>query len=225
MGTISDDLQELKLPLHADPSGIVCLLPRVGLLFLFVIAFFNADGRAGSLNKTVVTKFHPAIPHGPKKVGECWTNSIAVPRLDAWRCITDNQIYDPCFSSRGLKDAVICNANPADGSPGFVLELAKPLPSRSRPSGSRRPWLLKLADGSTCELQTGTIPLVAGLEVPYGCSDSSGCNHNGCPRMTGLTAKFQQDKLWMADKLTFRSSKRGLELINRKAVAVLAIWQ
>jgi hypothetical protein len=36
-----------------------------------------------------------------------------------------NEIYDPCFSSAGLIDAVICDAHPAKGSAGFILKLTK----------------------------------------------------------------------------------------------------
>jgi hypothetical protein len=137
-----------------------------------------------------------------------------------------DEIYDPCFSNAGLTNAVICDANPAAASAGFVLKLTEPLPARSSNAAAHpRPWLAKLADGSTCEIQTGTIAFVAGLEVPYGCSDSQPCNDNGCPHMTGLTDKFERNKVWIADKVTFKSSNTGLHLISRKPVAVSAVWE
>jgi hypothetical protein len=137
-----------------------------------------------------------------------------------------NEIYDPCFSSAGLIDAVICDANPAKGSAGFILKLTKPLPKPSSQGPTYpRPWLVKLADKTTCEIQTGTIALVAGLEVPYDCSDSQECSDNGCPHITGLTDKFKLGKAWMADKVTFKSSDKGLQMISRKCVAVTAVWK
>ncbi len=137
-----------------------------------------------------------------------------------------NEIYDPCFSNPGLAGAVICDANPAEGSAGFILKLTKPLPEpSSKGPAYPRPWLVKLADGTTCEIQTGTIALVAGLEVPYGCSDSQECGEKGCPHMAGLTDKFQRGQVWMADKVTFKSSKTGLQLISRTPVAVRAVWK
>jgi hypothetical protein len=137
-----------------------------------------------------------------------------------------NEIYDPCFSSAGLIDAVICDANPAKGSAGFILKLTKPLPKPSSQGPTYpRPWLVKLADKTTCEIQTGTIALVAGLEVPYDCSDSQECSDNGCPHMTGLTDKFKLGKAWMADKVTFKSSDKGLQMVSRKCVAVTAVWK
>jgi len=84
---------------------------------------------------------------------------------------------------------------------------------------------MKLADGTACEIETGTIALVAGLEIPYGCSDSQQCSDSGCPHMTGLTAKFWRGKVWMAEKITFSSSDRGLRLISRRRVAVIAVWK
>ncbi len=180
----------------------------------------------GTVEKTAVTVFNPAIPKGPERSGECWTDSIAVARSGAWRCMVGNEIYDPCFSNSGLTGAVICDADPAKSSPGFVLKLTKPLP---QPSSGRithpRPWLLKLADGSTCEIQTGTIAFVAGLDVPYDCSDSQECTDNGCPYMTGLTDKLKRGQRWTADKVAFSSSDQGLKLLSRKRVAVTAVWE
>jgi len=43
--------------------------------------------------------------------------------------------------------------------------------------------------------------------------------------MTGLTDKFKLGKAWMADKVTFKSSDRGLQMISRKSVAVTAVWK
>lgn len=193
-----------------------------------IVSLAASAAGAGStpVKQTEVTVFQPSVPGGPGLSGECWTDSIAVDRSGAWRCMADNEIYDPCFSNASLTDAVICDANPAKGSAGFILKLTKPLPEpSSKGPAYPRPWLVRLADGTTCEIQTGTIALVAGLEVPYGCSDSQECSDKGCPHMTGLTDKFQRDKVWMADKVTFKSSKTGLELISRTPVAVTAVWK
>ncbi len=181
---------------------------------------------AGPLEKTAVTVFNPPVPSGPQRSGECWTDSIAVARAGAWRCMVGNEIYDPCFSNQHLSGVVICDANPATGRRGFLLKLSKPLP---QPSSERiahpRPWLLKLADGSICEIQTGTTAFVAGLVVPYDCSDSHECTDNGCPYMTGLTGKLKRGRSWIADKVAFSSSDQGLKLLSRKRVAVVAVWE
>jgi hypothetical protein len=199
-------------------------------VFLFLaLVLFAASATGGGLSperKTDVTVFQPRLPGGPRRSGECWTDSIAVSRSGVWRCMVANEIYDPCFSIADLTGAVVCDANPAKGSTGFVLKLTRPLPKPSSGGPTYpRPWLVKLADNTTCEIQTGTIALVAGLEIPYDCSDSQECNDNGCPHMTGLTDTFKRRKVWTADKVTFKSSDKGLELINRRRVAVIEVWR
>ncbi|SRR5579871_4775229 len=202
---------------------------RKAPIVLILCAAFLAAPRvraASGANKTEVTVFRPAVPGGESRTGSCWTDSIAVARRGAWRCTVGNEIYDPCFSSPDLRGAVICNANPARGTAGFVLKLTRPLPQPSGQSPTHpRPWLVKLADGTDCEIQTGTIAFVAGLAVPYGCSDSKPCGDNGCPYMTGLTANFKHGQPWSADKVAFSSSSGGLKLIGREPVAVTQVWK
>lgn len=193
---------------------------------LLIALVFAQAAIAGPMERTEVTVFQPAVPSGPSRSGNCWTDSIAVSRPGAWRCTVGNEIYDPCFSNSRLTGAVICDANPAKRTPGFILKLTKPLPKPSSQTPAHpRPWLVKLADGSMCEIQTGTIAFVAGMDVPYGCSDSQKCNDHGCPYMTGLTDKFKRGKLWTADKVAFGSSDKGLKLLSRKPAAVKAVWK
>jgi hypothetical protein len=196
-------------------------------LFALIPAGISQAGAGGApINQTKVTLFQPAIPISPSRTGDCWTDSIAVARSGGWRCTVGNEIYDPCFSRPGLSRAVICDANPAKGSAGFVLNLTKPLPKPSSQCPAYpRPWLVKLADGTECEIQTGTIAQVDGIAVPYGCSDSRQCNDSGCPYMTGLAEKFKRGKVWTADKIAYSSSDKGLKLISRKPVAVEAVWK
>ena len=186
----------------------------------------NSAGVNSAILATQVITFHPAAPKGPERRGHCWTDSIAVDRPAAWRCMAGNAIHDPCFTNPELKDAVICGADPARDERGFILKLTKPLPApTSRRLPNPRPWLLKLADGSICGLSTGTIALVSGQEVPYGCSDSHKCTNDGCPYMTGLTSNLKRAKVWIAEKVAYRSSKTGLELLKRESIPVVAVWK
>jgi hypothetical protein len=193
-------------------------------MLLISIAPAMASGR--TVQKTEVTIFQPALPSGPRRSGECWTDSIAVARSGVWRCILGNEIDDPCFTSPDLTGAVICGANPASGTPGFVMNLTKPLPKpSSNQTPQPRPWLVKLADGTTCEAATGTMAFVQGIVIPYNCSDSKKCSDSGCPYMTGLAEHFKQGKVWIATKVAFGSSSKGLKLISRKRVTIAAVWK
>lgn len=188
-----------------------CAAYGIPSMALVVVLALAQTSIAGPMQRTQVSIFQPAIPEGTPRSGECWTSSNAVVRPGAWRCMVGNGIYDPCFSTPRLSGAVICDANPATGAQGFVLKLTKPLPQSSPGVPSQpRPWLLRLADGSRCEILTGTIAFVAGLDVPYGCSDSQKCSDNGCPYMTGLTDKFKRGKVWIADKVAFNSGRTVL---------------
>jgi hypothetical protein len=202
------------------------MIARRLVLLAFAVMLGAAHAIGGETQSTKVSAFTPAIPVGRSRSGHCWTDSIAVRRRGAYRCMIGNEIYDPCFTNLNLSGAVICGANPASGEKGFILKLTKRLP---KPSGHQpshpRPWLVKLADGTTCEIQTGTTAFVAGVVVPYGCSDSQKCDDSGCPYMTGLTEDFKQGKVWMADKVSFSSSANGLKLLSRNQVPVAAVWK
>jgi hypothetical protein len=201
-------------------------ITRTALLLLISLLIAAVSVAAHDVQKTKVTVFTPAVPVERSRSGECWTDSIAVARRGAYRCMHGNEIYDPCFTNLNLSDAVICGANPANGSTGFILSLTKPLPKpAAHGSAHPRPWLVKLAGGTICEIQTGTIAFVAGVEVPYGCSDSQKCDEKGCPYMTGLTDKFERGQVWTADKVAFNSTANGLKLLSRKAVALSDIWE
>src|SRR5215831_8642310 len=56
---------------------------------------------------TQVITFRPAVPTGKRRSGDCWTESIAVDRPEAWRCAAGNAIYDPCFTVADLPNAVV----------------------------------------------------------------------------------------------------------------------
>jgi hypothetical protein len=119
---------------------------------------------------TIVATFTPSLPTGPSLDGECWVGSAAASgRTDAWRCTTGNNISDPCFSIAARQDVVVCGADPTAGDVGFVLRLTKPLPADAR-SGSPAPWLLRLVDGQTCRLLTGTAPVIHGELAPWSCT-------------------------------------------------------
>lgn len=184
------------------------------------------DGSPAAVQSTQVIRFRPAVPKAHRQAGECWTDSAAVDRAEAWRCVAGNEIYDPCFALAELKDAVVCGADPARRKPGFVLELAKPLPERS-PSqlAEALPWMLKLADGSVCELTTGTSAQVDGQDVPYECSDSRPCSDDRCAYLTGVTTNLKRGAPWRAEKVAFRSSRGEVKLLKRRSIAVVTAWQ
>ena len=131
----------------------------------------TGGGTDARLLATEVDVFEPSGEPSQVVEGSCWTGSVAVPRTDAWRCMVDNAILDPCFGSQDAT-AVICVRSPLDASDSVQINLTEPLPQAQEPVEAR-PWFLELADGTTCAPLTGTLPPVPGERVIYGCSDGS----------------------------------------------------
>jgi hypothetical protein len=118
--------------------------------------------------KTTTVTFNPATMKVTSTVtGSCWTGSIASLRSDAFRCMADNSIHDPCFKAAG--NSVVCPTNVAANS-GIRISLSKPLP-RANPNATPNAFMMALAGGITCNMGTGTI--VPGY--PFYCSAGLVC--------------------------------------------------
>jgi hypothetical protein len=191
------------------------------------VAASAAQARASSVAWTEVSVFSPPVPKGSPRVGECWTDSIAIARVGAWRCMVGNEIFDPCFEVPGLGQGVVCGASPVGSQPGFVLKLSKPLPKPTPwTPESPRAWLIRVSDGSVCEIETGTIAHVDNIDIPYACSDSKPCDdHGNCPYLTGLAEDLKQGRVWTAEKIVYSAANGVMKLIKRERVALEALWQ
>ena len=101
--------------------------------------------------------------------GSCWTQSITLSaRIDAWRCMSGNQIHDPCFSAPSGHE-VACVANPFDHRT-VLISLSEPLPVYNRPLPPRtQPWGIKLSSTVRCVFLTGTTTVEEGMRENYGC--------------------------------------------------------
>jgi len=104
--------------------------------------------------------------------GSCWTSSIALSDPLAFRCISNNQILDPCFVAPHAiaPRAVACFANP--WTPGVLLSLTDKLPAPD-PGTRTTPWALELADGTHCVAITGTVDQVGTLDMGYACGGNA----------------------------------------------------
>ncbi|MBW3633772.1 MAG: hypothetical protein KY456_12180 [Chloroflexi bacterium] len=126
--------------------------------------------------------------------GSCGFPSIAVlDRADAWDCISaDNEIFDPCFEQpMQLPDELgqlACVSSPFT-TEVTLLNLTQPLvrekeeaddPGADPSPGMNQdadaaitawdlPWALELANGDQCSLLHGTLTVMAGQVVHYGC--------------------------------------------------------
>ena len=117
---------------------------------------------------TTIVKYSAHDVKAQKTVdGNCWTSSIASTRGDAYRCMTGNEIYDPCFvidaKSVGCPTDLSSNA-------GVVMKLTKPLPPAESPAPAPQAFAMVLQSGAKCNRATGTVV----ADFPYYCSGESG---------------------------------------------------
>jgi hypothetical protein len=197
------------------------------LCLVYVAAFHGAAWAASSspLPETKIIKFEPSsVSTTEEKEGTCWTPSIAVMRPDAWRCMVGNEIFDPCFEIEGA-EGVLCGADPAEGKPGFRLNLTEPLPgaesqTNSPPAPHNGGWLVQLEDGTLCSPVTGASGLLDGKIITYYCKS----------RQKGVEVSLLGDldassPLWTAEKATYSLQSSGPKLLRSQRVPVKTVWQ
>lgn len=95
--------------------------------------------------------------------GSCFAESIAAPRVGAFRCMEGNSIIDPCFI-RVDGVTLLCNPDPTIPSSGILFHLSA-APTAGASGMPSMPWEIHLQDGRQCGVVTGTT--VPG--APYGC--------------------------------------------------------
>jgi len=130
---------------------------------------------------TQVTVYEPWGPSGlaqgihPASTvrGYCWVSSLGSIRSDAFRCVTGNEIFDPCFASPYATGQVACGY-PSQTSV-TIIQLTKALPQAgTAPSGKQpNPWLIVLANGQQCWVNTSAGIEVDGMTQTFGCRDGA----------------------------------------------------
>jgi hypothetical protein len=191
------------------------------LMVLFLIAIIPS-AVADQLTATKVVKFMPSQDGQIKNEGYCWTNSIAAPRSDAWRCMAGNEIFDPCFQSFD-HTSVQCDPDPAKGDEGFRLKLTQDLPKPDIPTEATTKgtgWLIELYDGTLCRPATGARGLVDGKMVTCYCE-----NKLIGTDLVLLEELDSSSPTWMAEKATLVPGPDGPKLLKSEKVAVKTVWQ
>ena len=169
--------------------------------------------RAARVDATSVITFRPAGIRGQEQEGYCWTESLGSGQSDAWRCMVDNSIYDPCFAIAGETGAVACGASPVDDPYAFRVKLTRPLPERTAPAVDR-PWIVELADGVVCGYLTGASTGVGGERANYGCTD--GWYILGDPK---------PGQVWTANQVQIAVTRGGPTLLDSADVNVKTVWK
>jgi hypothetical protein len=165
---------------EADVGGTDSPVQRTDVRYLLP---FGPDGLNPGLTETATVE------------GVCGFSSIvALDRPDAWDCMSvDNEIFDPCFEPFMMDPEELgqlaCVEAPFS-TEVTLLTLTEPLarekeapdtgadPSMAMSQDAERvinpwdlPWALELANGDRCTLLHGTLTVMAGQTVHYGCVD------------------------------------------------------
>lgn len=156
---------------------------RTAMAAATVIATLTA-GTATAATHTHASIYAPFASSGAPMVhvtgtvrGHCWTGSLAAARRDAWRCLTGNQIHDPCFSSVNARGRVLCPVSGPWSPRAIQIKLTARLPTKyanpGSPSTAGLPWALVTTSGWRCELNTGATTVVQGRRANYACTGTS----------------------------------------------------
>lgn len=175
--------------------------------------------------KTKIIKHIPTIP-SEKREGSCWTNSNIIQRSDVWRCMTGNEIFDPCYTARD-KTTIVCDARPDINNPsGFVIKLTQPLPTPDVPNGpSLSASVIELEDGTICDSISGASGATDGVRterISFSCRISS--------KNVVIFGDLKSGKVWIAEKGILVEQKTSDDLPpflvrNLQKVRIRTVWQ
>ena len=179
---------------------------------------------AGDLSQTaqiiatnVIHFIPPEILPGIQTTGDCEESSIAQPyRQDSWRCIVQDEIYDPCFTVAD-KGVVFCPVDPSKDN-SILVKLENPLGKPFVPATIKNnwAWFLKLADGTYCSPFTGTLPPLKNGVASYGCSGETG---------KVLIGDLTEGNVWTAREAILVQSGRNWVIKSSQQIAIDTVWQ
>lgn len=133
--------------------------------------------------------------------GSCWTESHEAARPDAYRCMSDGTIYDPCFSSDTGAFVVCPTAFPPDMT-SIRINLTEPLPELpplpEPPLEPPPPWAVQFADGTRCRFVSGATFALGGGRANYSCEDDSW--------VMGFPWEHFRNGAWVAERFWFPES-------------------
>lgn len=141
--------------------------------------------------------------------GACISGSLTDPRVDAWRCVSTGEVWDPCFS--GGRPFVLCPYGTPDSRDALRLALAKPLPrDHANPPAvptSGAPWVIETG-GRYCYRVTGRAMVLRERRLSYECA--------GAAALAGVPDRAQP--VWTISLLPTASSPRYT------AAAITSAW-
>lgn len=138
----------------------------------------SATGTAGATAGTRVVVVEPWQGSAPAPgvtvtgtvSGHCFAPSIATTRTDAYRCLSGNDIYDPCFAPLTTPPGtqVLCVDGPS-ANRFLRVKLTQPLPAAGTGKPEVAPFALLLGDSQFCLRNSGAEKASSSLPLTYTC--------------------------------------------------------
>jgi hypothetical protein len=149
----------------------------VAALFVAVPALASTTRTRAVVYQAFTSSGKPAYRVGRAFRGSCFRGAQSINRDDAWRCISGNALFDPCFSSTQAKGIVLCPSTPF-GSSVVEMRLTKRLPTgmadKHKPASSGLPWAIETSTGFKCVMDTGATNAIGSTRANYGCTRGTG---------------------------------------------------
>ena len=107
--------------------------------------------------------------------GQCWQQSQRIKREDAWRCVAEGKVYDPCFVKQfGSHTQALCPHSPWVGD-SVQINLSTPVDNSQHAQldmSRALPWAIELTTGEKCQaIDEGGI--YEGLPIRYQCDSQT----------------------------------------------------
>lgn len=177
--------------------------------------------------KTEVIIYKQTYVPKEQKEGYCWTSSnTAWSNSSAYRCMSANHIYDPCFETDSHK--VVCDVDPEIPESGFELHLTQDLPIQER-TIKDKPWLLKLQNGFRCYATTGAASMINGQYFYYICGTETQAQGVLFPNneRKSLIDIDKSTPMWKV-QLSYPSQWENIEqsdIIRTETVNIITVWE
>lgn len=178
------------------------------------------DIPAVSFSTQVINFAAPSTLPSEIKAGDCQINSLTQPyRPDAWKCVSNKVVYDPCFSI-ALNDLVYCKVSPLEEASDFLIRLANPLPSPVIPKNinANWAWFLALEDGTELSPYIGARPMIDGEPAFYSSKIVNG-------ERAVIIGDLVSGPIWTAEKKVLTQSGKNWVTKSSETVRVKTVWQ
>jgi hypothetical protein len=202
-------------------------------LSFFFVSSLSAKPLTDTQPTTKIILYQAKLPQEAykKMTGDCWTNSIGSSRADAWRCMAETTLIDPCYQIEKT-DQLICPKELTGSENTILLDLNKALPSpKTSTFSNTEAKRLDLTDGMICLPYTGNLPVLpynkTMIGLSYYCVFPEEKTKTTSPQNVGLMAEsITAGANWQAKKVIYhQNDKKDWEINQITTTSIKTVWR